>query len=130
MKHYVCYHCSGQSMLMYLAFILSQSCDFVKKRNDTVLRVVWNGGLRLIDKGSKVDSMRRWFFTINGEECKKPRTIDVQLYSFGKGLDFHKPAYGGWAHSFIIHILFASFITFRPLKLLSVSHYCYYYYYY
>ncbi|KAI0219781.1 hypothetical protein LSAT2_028689 [Lamellibrachia satsuma] len=63
-----------------------ESCDFVKKRDDTVLRVVWNGG-------SKVDSMRRWFFTINGEECKEPRTIDVQLYSLGKGLDFHKPAY-------------------------------------
>ena len=38
---------------MYCVVFFSQSCDFVKKRGDTVLRVVWNGDLRLIDTGPK-----------------------------------------------------------------------------
>ena len=58
----------------------SQSCDFIKKRDDTVLRVVWNGDIRLINIGPKGASARRWFFTINGKECSDPRTIDTQLY--------------------------------------------------
>ncbi|KAI0226053.1 hypothetical protein LSAT2_023251 [Lamellibrachia satsuma] len=48
---------------------LAYSCEFVKKRDDTVLRVVFNGDLRLIHKGNKYASCRRWFFTINGQEC-------------------------------------------------------------
>ncbi|KAK2184139.1 hypothetical protein NP493_282g03014 [Ridgeia piscesae] len=69
------------------------SCDFVKKRGDTVLRVVWNGDLRLIDTGPKAGSARRWFFTINGKECSDPSTIDTQLYVRDSGHNRHRPAY-------------------------------------
>ena len=78
-------------------FLSSQSCDFVKKRDDTVLRVVWNGDLRLMDKGPKFASVRRWFFTINGTECSDPRTIDTQLYVLDSDSNNHRPAYGGHA---------------------------------
>ena len=37
---------------------LSQSCEFVKKRDDTVLRVVWSGDLQLLDKGPKYDVLK------------------------------------------------------------------------
>ena len=80
-----------------LCFLSSQSCDFVKKRGDTVLRVVWNGDLRLIDTGPKAGSARRWFFTINGKECSGPSTIDTQLYVRDEDSDNHRPAYGGHA---------------------------------
>ncbi|KAI0224511.1 hypothetical protein LSAT2_024481, partial [Lamellibrachia satsuma] len=69
------------------------SCDFVKKRDDTVLRVVWNGNLGLIHTGPKGASCRRWFFTINGKECSEPRTIDTQLYVRNAANNIHRPAY-------------------------------------
>ncbi|KAI0218890.1 hypothetical protein LSAT2_029437 [Lamellibrachia satsuma] len=72
---------------------LVYSCEFVKKRNDTVLRVVWNGDLRLIHTGPKSCSCRRWFFTINGGECSEPRTIETQLYINTRGTNIHRPAY-------------------------------------
>ena len=75
----------------------SQSCDFVKKRDDTVLRIVWNGNLRLIDRGPKSGSAHRWFFTINGKECSVPKTIDTQLYVRDSDTNNHRPAYGGHA---------------------------------
>ncbi|KAK2182368.1 hypothetical protein NP493_357g04033 [Ridgeia piscesae] len=71
----------------------SQSCDFVKKRDDTVLRVVWNGNLRLIHTGPRGGSARRWFFTINGKECSDPRTIDTQLHVRDSDSNTHRPAY-------------------------------------
>ncbi|KAK2139089.1 hypothetical protein NP493_6716g00002 [Ridgeia piscesae] len=71
----------------------SQACDFVKKRDDTVLRVVWNGDLRLIHTGPKGGSARRWFFTINGKECSDPRTIDTQLHVSDSDSNNHRPAY-------------------------------------
>ena len=75
----------------------SQSCDFFKKREDTVLRVVWNGDIRLVDTGPRGGSARRWFFTINGKECSDPRTIDTQLYIRDSSSNTHRPAYGGHA---------------------------------
>ena len=78
---------------------MSQSCEFVKKRDDTVLRVVWNGDLRLVDTGPKGGSARRWFFTINGKECSEARTIDTQLLVRDSGNNIHRPAHGGLAYS-------------------------------
>ena len=80
-----------------MVFLSSQSCDFVKKRNDTVLRVVWNGDIRLLHTGPKDSSARRWFFTINEKECSDPRTIDTQLLVNDLNSDSHRPAYGGHA---------------------------------
>ncbi|KAI0234584.1 hypothetical protein LSAT2_015185 [Lamellibrachia satsuma] len=68
------------------------SCEFVKKRDDTVLRVVWNGDLRLIHSGSKGGSCRRWFFLINGKECSEPKTIEARLY-INSAVNIHRPAY-------------------------------------
>ncbi|KAI0208873.1 Collagen triple helix repeat-containing protein 1 [Lamellibrachia satsuma] len=57
------------------------TCRFVKERSDTVLRVVWSGHLNLKYEDSESYSCRRWFFTLNGEECLAPRSIDVALIS-------------------------------------------------
>ena len=93
-----------------MSSLLSQSCEFVKKRDDTVLRVVWNGDLHLLDKGPKRGSARRWLFTINGQECKEPKTIDTQIYIIAKGTDLHRPAYGGWAYRVLIHTYIHTYI--------------------
>ena len=93
-----------------MSSLLSQSCEFVKKRDDTVLRVVWNGDLQLLDKGPKRGSARRRFLNINGQECKEPKTIDTKLYTAAKGTYIHRPAYGGWAYRVLIHIYFICFI--------------------
>ena len=80
-----------------LCVLLSpQSCEFVKKRNGTVLRVVWNGDLCLMSSALHTVSCRRWFFTINGKECSHPRTIDTQLYVNDDKGNWHRPAYGGY----------------------------------
>ena len=109
-------------MPMLMSHFFSQSCDFVKKLDDTVLRVLWNGDLRL-HTGPKSGSARRWFFTINGKECSEPRTIDTQLHVRDSANNVHRPAYGGLAYSGVIHILSATITTFRPLKVLSVFPY-------
>ncbi|KAK2167001.1 hypothetical protein NP493_1290g02029 [Ridgeia piscesae] len=85
--------CSKRNMNDGKEYGLLFSCDFVKNRDDTVLRVVWNGNLRLIHTGPKDGSARRWFFTINGKECRDPRTIDTQLHVSDSTSDNHRPAY-------------------------------------
>ncbi|KAI0237160.1 hypothetical protein LSAT2_012378 [Lamellibrachia satsuma] len=72
---------------------LAFSCVLVKKRDDTVLRVVWNGLLRLSNTGPKLASVRRWFFTFNGQECKEPNTIDTQIFADSNNIDIHRQAY-------------------------------------
>ncbi|KAK2157841.1 hypothetical protein NP493_1850g00019 [Ridgeia piscesae] len=69
------------------------SCDFVKKLDDTVLRVVLNGDLRLIHSGPKDASARYYFFPINGKECRDPRTINTQLHIRNADSNIHRPAY-------------------------------------
>ena len=54
-----------------------QRCDFVKKRDDTVLRLVWGGNIGMNHVGNKDASCRRWFFTLNGHECSTPGTIEA-----------------------------------------------------
>ena len=34
---------------------------------------------------------RRWFITINGEECSSPAPIDATIYVKNSGLDLHRP---------------------------------------
>ncbi|KAI0231013.1 hypothetical protein LSAT2_018617, partial [Lamellibrachia satsuma] len=70
-----------------------QSCAFVKKRGDSVLRLVWNGDLRLINGGPKPSSCRRWFFTINGLECSEPKTIDTVIHVRTSITNVHRTAY-------------------------------------
>ncbi|KAI0214581.1 Collagen triple helix repeat-containing protein 1 [Lamellibrachia satsuma] len=70
-----------------------QTCDFFKKRTDSVLRLVWNGNMRMIQKGTKYGACRRWYFTLNGVECTEPKTIDAQFLETAKNVDSVKPAY-------------------------------------
>ncbi|KAI0239526.1 hypothetical protein LSAT2_009740 [Lamellibrachia satsuma] len=83
----------GRSKTPTRTHVRDPSCEFVKKRDDTVLRVVWNGDLRLMHTGPKQGSCRRWFFTINGGECSEPKTIDTQLHVKTRGANIHRPAY-------------------------------------
>ena len=78
-----------------LLFFPPQSCEFVKKRDETVLRVVWNGAMRLFQEGSKTGTCRRWFFTLNGKECSDPKTIDTQMYiRVDNVVDLNRVAFG------------------------------------
>ncbi|KAI0216656.1 hypothetical protein LSAT2_031354 [Lamellibrachia satsuma] len=68
-------------------------CNFVKQRDDSVLRVAWNGDLRLIHNGPRGGSCRRWYFTLNGNECGDPKPIDTQLLNNLKVINIHHPNY-------------------------------------
>ena len=68
-------------------------CDFVKKQDNTVLRVAWNGDFRLIHKGAR-GSCRRLYFTLNGVECSQPQTIDTPVFSNVENGDMINPQYG------------------------------------
>ena len=46
-----------------------QECSITKQRNDTWLRVTWNGNMRL---AYCTFCCMRWYFTINGAECNDP----------------------------------------------------------
>ncbi|KAK2184496.1 hypothetical protein NP493_265g03044 [Ridgeia piscesae] len=83
--------CSRQNLNDERESGLILTCDFVKKRQDTVLRVAWNGDLRLIANGA---TCRRWFFTLNGAECSQPKSIETQLHVQLQTTNVHRPAYG------------------------------------
>ena len=50
---------------------------FIKKANDTSLRVSWHGDVRI--QGC-TNCCRRWYFTIDGKECSSPQPIDAAVY--------------------------------------------------
>jgi hypothetical protein len=56
--------------------LLSKSCSFNKKYDNTSLRVFYEATLRT--QGSNVCS--RWYFTFDGAECTQPATIDGIVY--------------------------------------------------
>ncbi|KAI0221178.1 hypothetical protein LSAT2_027419 [Lamellibrachia satsuma] len=85
--------CSRRNLNDDREYGVAMACDFEKKRNDTVLRVAWNGALRLIHQGTKGYSCRRWYFTLNGKECEQPMTIDTQIYLTAKSINRHDPKY-------------------------------------
>ncbi|KAI0229690.1 hypothetical protein LSAT2_019846 [Lamellibrachia satsuma] len=85
--------CSRRNLDDDREYGVAMVCDFEKKRNDTVLRVAWNGALRLRHQGTKGYSCRRWYFTLNGKECEQPMTIDTQIYLSTKVINIHDPKY-------------------------------------
>ncbi|KAI0215444.1 hypothetical protein LSAT2_032506 [Lamellibrachia satsuma] len=85
--------CSKRNLHDSREYGVLMRCALVKKRDDSVLRVVWNGDLRLVHDGHQYGSCRRWFFTINGKECRQPETIDTQLLIRDKTTNIHRPAY-------------------------------------
>ncbi|CAB3995494.1 Hypothetical predicted protein [Paramuricea clavata] len=55
---------------------LIQNCIFIKKYDNTSLRVFYAGNLR--SNGRAV--CNRWYFTFDGAECTKPATIEGAVY--------------------------------------------------
>ncbi|KAI0214612.1 hypothetical protein LSAT2_000257 [Lamellibrachia satsuma] len=68
-------------------------CAFEKAHDNTVLRVVWNGDVRMLHTGSKSGSCRRWYFTLNGSECSQPDKIDMLLYAEINRPNLHRSSY-------------------------------------
>lgn len=62
-------------------------CDFVKLRDDSYLRVVYMGNIRITGCTA---CCKRWFFTFNGAECKVPAPIDGSLYQ-SVNINVHRP---------------------------------------
>ena len=65
-----------------------QDCQFTKKKDDTALRVVFQGNIYL---GSCGGCCKRWFITFNGVECSGPLPIDVAIWIRNKDEDNHRP---------------------------------------
>ncbi|CAB4017752.1 Hypothetical predicted protein [Paramuricea clavata] len=72
---------------------LIQECLFNKKHHDSSLKVSYGGNLRIYNCNS---CCKRWYFTFNGAECKKPLAIDGVFYmargAGGHG-DIHRHRY-------------------------------------
>ena len=54
-----------------------QDCVFNKDADSTVLKVEYNGDIRI---AGCLDCCSRWFFTFNGVECRKPLAIDGLMH--------------------------------------------------
>jgi len=67
---------------------LIKECPFTKKKDDTVLRVVYQGNFRVIGCGN---CCKRWFITFNGAECSGPLPIDAVLWIKNSNGDNHLP---------------------------------------
>ena len=73
-------------MLIFRANHL-QDCVFDKKRDDTALRVVYQGNFYL----NCNNCCKRWFITFNGAECSGPMPIDVVWWMLNINQQSHKP---------------------------------------
>ena len=58
-------------------FLFLQDCQFTKIKDDTALRVVYQGNVYV---GGCADCCKRWFITFNGAECSGPMPIDAALW--------------------------------------------------
>ncbi|KAL9975554.1 hypothetical protein ACROYT_G012726 [Oculina patagonica] len=63
-------------------------CAFTKAANNTYLRVVYMGNIRITDC---TGCCMRWFFTFNDVECKAPSAIDAVIYQ-SINVNIHRPA--------------------------------------
>ena len=62
----------------------------MKNSVETVLRVFWNGALRIHNCHG---CCARWYFTFNGDECSSPAAIDGVVYMLhgdGGKKDLHR----------------------------------------
>ena len=64
-----------------------QDCVFYKRKDDTALRVVYQGNIYLLCN----NCCKRWFITFNGAECSGPLPIDVAWYMASSSQVTHKP---------------------------------------
>ena len=101
-----------------------QSCAFQKQSDNTVLRVVWNGNLKV----SGASACRRWYFTINDVECQTPATVDAQLHARdGDDIDirpaFRKhPNYISKYH--YVGIIYLEIYRFTPTRISTIRSSC------
>ncbi|CAB4021140.1 Hypothetical predicted protein, partial [Paramuricea clavata] len=64
---------------------LIQECLFNKYNSNSSLKVFYGGNLRIFNCNA---CCKRWYFTFNGAECKKPLAIDGVFY-LSKGAGQH-----------------------------------------
>eukprot|EP00050_Salpingoeca_kvevrii_P006242 m.288215 g.288215 ORF g.288215 m.288215 type:complete len:254 (+) comp11930_c0_seq1:1646-2407(+) len=64
------------------------SCTFVKKSDDSVLQVTWNGDVRVVCHGCS----RRFYLLIDDRECTNPGAIDDMLHETHND-NHHRPGY-------------------------------------
>eukprot|EP00117_Sycon_ciliatum_P001970 scpid76227/ scgid2865/ Collagen triple helix repeat-containing protein 1; Protein NMTC1 len=63
------------------------SMTFTKKRNDTVLKLSYSSSIRTLGALAAT----RWHFAIDGQECRKPTTIDIGMWQ-NTADNMHVPA--------------------------------------
>ena len=66
-----------------------QTCDFKKFFSQSALRVTYQGDMRLI--GTYRGVCRRWYITINGNECLSPAPIDAIIHANRQAINLHRP---------------------------------------
>ncbi|XP_078371156.1 collagen triple helix repeat-containing protein 1-like [Oculina patagonica] len=66
---------------------LIKYCVFDKKKDETALRVVYQGSFYM----NCNSCCKRWFITFNGAECSGPMPIDVVWYMHSSNQITHKP---------------------------------------
>eukprot|EP00050_Salpingoeca_kvevrii_P018478 m.74627 g.74627 ORF g.74627 m.74627 type:complete len:305 (+) comp8063_c0_seq2:1102-2016(+) len=64
------------------------SCSFVKKSDDSVVELTWNGNIRVICNACS----RRYYLLIDGVECTSPKSLDTMLYDVNND-NHHRPGY-------------------------------------
>ena len=60
-----------------MVFISFQDCVFNKLSDKTALKVEYNGDLKI---AFCLNCCKRWYFTFNGVECRKPLAIDGVMH--------------------------------------------------
>ena len=86
-EHCIAKRLNGK-LLLFMLFLLLQDCQFTKHREDTALRVVFQGNIR---STGCAFCCKRWFITFNGAECSGPMPIDAALWIRNSDEDNHRP---------------------------------------
>ena len=69
--------CVTTNLETNLTNITIMNCSFNKQRNDTVLRIAWDGNKAL--EGC-TECCMQWFVTINDEECVDSGPVDASIH--------------------------------------------------
>ena len=81
-----CYLVS-HSIQFIILFLFVKDCLFTKTKDDTALRVLYQGTLHLKCN----NCCKRWFITFNGAECSGPLPIDAVVWMRKIDQDSHRP---------------------------------------
>jgi len=60
-----------------------QECSIVKQRDDTWLRLTWDGNMRV---ARCTVCCMNWYLTVDGFQCSSPGPVDVLVYQAGNYL--------------------------------------------